>query len=112
MTVETQLRERVEEHRARHVVIIGDHDAPVKSFYDRADRDYSYKGFLIRREPDYQLWQISFDGRQVTGLHGCYTKLDIAIQKINDFLYEEQKRKNELDGKTEGNKTEDSEALS
>jgi hypothetical protein len=56
--------------------------------YDPANSgEVIYKEFIIRREPEYGLWQITNDeGKQITGLHGCYTSAFIAQAKIDEYL--------------------------
>jgi hypothetical protein len=58
--------------------------------YDPANTgEIVYNDFVIRREPEYQLWQIvTTEGRQISnaGLHGMYTSHNIAIAKIDEYL--------------------------
>jgi hypothetical protein len=56
--------------------------------YDPANTgEIIYKDLVIRREPEYGLWQITNDeGKQITGLHGMYTSAFIAQAKIDEYL--------------------------
>src|SRR5262245_16976172 len=63
--------------------------------FDEATRlgEIDYKGFTIRREnPEFFLWTITKDGQHVSGnsvgvcLHGVFTKLDMAMARIDEYL--------------------------
>ena len=46
-----------------------------------------YRGFLISRDLEYQnLWNITLDTRQVTGLHGRYNGLEHAKRIIDKYI--------------------------
>ena len=70
-----------------------EHD-PTKS-YDPANKgEFTYKDFIIRREPEYGLWQITNDeGKQITGMHGMYTSAFIAQAKIDEYLKKQEDEK-------------------
>lgn len=55
------------------------------------ERDLSYRGFQMRREPGYQLWSVTQNGKQVIGLNGNYTNADIATRALDDFLDKKEK---------------------
>ena len=70
-----------------------------QSYNEANSGEVEYKDFLIRREPNYQLWQIvTKDGQHISGtglgicLHGMYTSVEIAKAKIEEYL---MKRKDE-----------------
>ena len=68
--------------------------------YDESNAfEFIYKGFLLRRDQDnQQLWGITTqDGRQVTGLHGRYVPVRVAMTKVDEYLKEQER------GKTENN---------
>jgi|SRR6516162_980812 hypothetical protein len=73
--------------------------------YDEINRgEMEYKGFQLRRDPDFCLWSISKDGRTVSPqygvvLHGRYTRINIAQDRIDEYLsrkeeYEKAQREN------------------
>jgi len=63
--------------------------------YDPANTgEVVYKDLVIRREPEYGLWQITNDeGKQITGLHGMYTSAFIAQGKIDEYLKKQEDEK-------------------
>jgi hypothetical protein len=72
---------------------------PMKDFHTRNDGQFEHKGFLIKREPLYQLWRITKDNQQVSGLNGLYTTVSVAQRAIDDHL------KNVIRKTKNGNKT-------
>jgi hypothetical protein len=58
----------------RYLTERGDKTVRYESSYE-----VEYRGFVLRREPEYQLWEIIQDGQQVTGLHGKYMSVSILF---------------------------------
>jgi hypothetical protein len=69
---------------------------PIEKYNPANTGEIVYRNYVIRREPEYQLWQITnYEGKQITGMHGMYTTVFIAQAKIDEYLKrEDEKAKN------------------
>ena len=91
-------------HQAYRPRLYGDMGGrdPIASYDPANTGEVTYKDFIIRREPEYQLWQITNQfGQQISnaGLHGMYTSVNIAISRIDEYL-KKQDDKNTTDNQT------------
>jgi hypothetical protein len=67
---------------------------PVDKYDPANSGELVYKDFIIRREPEYGLWQITnYDGKQITGMQGMYTSAFIAQAKIDEYLKKQEDEK-------------------
>ncbi len=61
--------------------------------YQNVFKPITYRGFYITRTPTYALYFIRDEfGKEETGLHGQYTKIETAKSKIDDFLERKEKK--------------------
>jgi len=99
-----QMQPHRQTDRAYRPRIYGDFEGhnPTDKYDPANSGELIYKDFIIRREPEYGLWQITNEfGEQISnaGLHGMYTSPNIAIAKIDEYL-KKQDEKNTTDNQT------------
>ena len=105
MTIEQQLRDPFLRKEVRHLQNLA-HRASISEQFGEPVHESSFeivhRGFLLRREPEFQMWQVLKDGQQVTGLHGLFTSTSLAKEHIDRFLkdQDEKAKNNAEDNKT------------
>jgi hypothetical protein len=76
--------------------------------YNQRDLPFEYKGFLISRTHEYQLWHMTKDGQRISRLNGLYTAPHLAQSAIDEFLITEKEKRineNKSTNRTKNSKT-------